>query len=81
MNDWMDNNNNIIVNLTNMFYKQRENSLGLWQDWSDYQACSRPIIGSFDFTKDLIALLDQNKIGYNVNKNRVLEDEDEDEDD
>jgi hypothetical protein len=78
MNDWMDNNNNIIVNLTNVFYKQRETSLGLWHDWSDYRVCSMPIIGSFDFTKNLIALLDQNKIGYNVNKNRVLEDEDED---
>jgi hypothetical protein len=80
MNDWMDNNNNIIVNLTNVFVKTRETSLGLWQSWSDYQVCSDSIHGSFDFTKNLISLLDQNKIGYNVNKNRVLEDEEEDED-
>jgi hypothetical protein len=67
MNDWVDeDNNNIVVNLTVLFCKERSNTMFFWHDWSRYEKCY--------ITNDLTIdeLRRPNKVGYNVNDSRVM---------
>ncbi len=76
MSNWVDDSNsNVIVNLTKISFKDRDNDWGLWHTWDDYKLCNTISIVPLQFT-DLVvtSLRDQNKVGYNVNKDRILED-------
>jgi hypothetical protein len=77
MSNWVeDSNSHIIVNLTKMSYKRRENSFVLWHTWDDYKLCNRTSVTEPFRYSDIIvrSLRDHNKIGYNVNRSRILED-------
>jgi hypothetical protein len=75
MSDWVeDSNSHIIVNLTKMYRKARETNFVLWHAWTDYKLCVY-IDDSLKYPGAIVkSLRDHNKIGYNVNKDRILED-------
>jgi hypothetical protein len=74
MSDWVDDSNsNVIVNLTKMSHKSRTTVI-FWHNWTDYELCTSiddPLIYTNTIVK---SLRDHNKIGYNVNRSRILED-------
>jgi hypothetical protein len=70
IDDWVDDGTNIVVNLTGIYCKERENSWGLWQSWGKYDLCLANKSESL-----VLELKYPNKVGYNVNIDRIVQTE------